>query len=87
MNLEIALKLHSIEPAGGKDLTVARLGWNPYCREQARNASFCYSEMGGIDFLCIVGGYWLHYYIDRSYGSILYSVHDNDHTPRIYYDG
>ena len=47
--------------------------------QQARNAFACYSEMGGIDCLCIVGEYWLHYYIDRSQGSSLSSVQD-DHT-------
>jgi len=53
-------------------------GMVPQTLQQARHAFACYSEMGGIDFLCIVGEYWIHYYIDRSYGSILSSMHDND---------
>lgn len=42
--------------------------------QQARHAFACYSEMGGIDFLCIVGEYWLHYYVDRSHENILPSM-------------
>lgn len=48
--------------------------------QQARHAFACYSEMGGIDFLCVVGEYWLHYYIDRSEESFLPSMHDDPHT-------
>ena len=55
----------------------------PQTLQQARHAFACYSEMGGIDFLCVIGEYWLHYYIDRSHESILPSMHDDDHTSSV----
>lgn len=51
----------------------------PQTLQQARHAFACYSEMSGINFLCVVGEYWLHYYIDQSQESSLRSMH-NDYT-------
>lgn len=45
--------------------------------QQARHAFACYSEMAGIDILCVVGEYWHHYYVDRSQEGVLPIMHDD----------